>query len=140
MQGLGLNTRPTGQRPSGYGLSASKLPIPASGRSHRQHEKLPPDTYPMGSAVQTQHSDIEAAVQIDDSAKSSSWFTGSFGRPAPKDGKKFEKRETDNESERSLRIKSERNSEDGMQIMVSKSFYMTDEERGSRSSGDGPQR
>ncbi|KAJ4374303.1 hypothetical protein N0V83_003044 [Neocucurbitaria cava] len=137
MQGLGLNTRPTGQRPSNYGLSGSKLAIPASGRSHRQHEKLPPDTYPMGSTVQTQHSDIEAAVQIDDSAKSSSWFTGSFPRPPPKDGKKFEKRQIDNESERSL---TERNSEDGMQIMVSKSFYMTDEERASRSSGDGPQR
>ncbi|CAO2657227.1 Nn.00g033530.m01.CDS01 [Neocucurbitaria sp. VM-36] len=139
MQGLGLNTRPTGQRPSGYGLSASKPQNAALSGSYRQHDKLHSDVYPLATTVQTQRSDDEAALRPDESAKSPSWFTGSFGRPGPKEAKYVEKKEADNESERNLKVKSERSSEeDGMHIMVSKSFFITDEERGSRSSRGGP--
>lgn len=131
MARLGLNTRPTGQRPSNYGNSG-QLPIHATPDSRHKSDKFRPDVYKLSATVQTKGSDVESAPHDDDLLKSPNWFSGGFSRPISTEKKK---KEPDNESERSLKIKSERSSEeDGMRIMVSKSFYITDEERASRSS------
>lgn len=62
--------------------------------------------------------------------RSPSWYPGGFAR-----GKSGKKGSSDDGSERSLRHKSDKddsasvNEESGMQIMVSRSFFVTDSER-----------
>jgi hypothetical protein len=128
MHKLGLSTRPTGAyRPSAYGMSA---PLPGNAAPNSKADKLRPDMYKLSATVQTRTSDDEP-TQIGPFPKSPNWFGGN----APPNSKKSTRVDnSDNDSERSLRIKSSRSSaEDNFQngIMVSKSFYITDEERGS---------
>lgn len=128
MHKLGLSTRnPSAYRPSAYGMSA---PLPANGAAsgmNSKADKLRPDHYKLSATVQTRTSE-EDNIQ---NGKPSNWF----GTSAPPNSKKTTRLDSiDNESERSLRITSSRGSlEDAFQngIMVSKSFYITDEERGS---------
>jgi hypothetical protein len=127
MHKLGLSTRPTGYRPSAYGMSA---PLPANAAPGSKADKLRPDMYKLSATVQTRTSNDEPA-QTGSFPKSPNWF----GTGAPPNSKKTTRVDnSDNDSERSLRIKSSRSSEeDNFQngILVSKSFYITDEERGS---------
>jgi hypothetical protein len=117
MHKLGLTTRASGNRPSGYGQSGGR---PAASGVASKADKLRPDIYKLSATVQTNKSDDEAS----DFPKSSpNWFGGTSS-----DSKK-PARDTDAESQRSLRVRS--SEEDNMHIMVSKSFYITDEERGS---------
>jgi hypothetical protein len=135
---LGLSTSPSAYRPSGgYGMSA-KLPGNAASVSGMKAEKLRPDIYKLSASVRTRSSDEEAITPSEGFPKSPNWFNTS----APPNSKK-NAHNTENDSERSLNIKSSRNShEENFQsgIMVSKSFYITDEERGSMMSRDGPYR
>ncbi|KAL6712378.1 hypothetical protein ACN47E_000255 [Coniothyrium glycines] len=129
MHKLGLTTRASGNRPSNYGMSAPLPGKATSSSGHLKNDKLRPDVYKLSTTVQTQNSDEERGER----PKSPSWYGGGFP-PAvpPKDYKKLSKsrKNNDNESEKSLRIKSSRSStEDNMHIMVSKSFFITDEER-----------
>ncbi|KAG9189862.1 hypothetical protein G6011_06730 [Alternaria panax] len=127
MHKLGLSTRPSAYRPSAYGMSA---PLPANVASGSKADKLRPDMYKLSATVQTRTSDDEPA-QTGSLPKSPNWF----GNSAPPNSKKSTHVDSsDNDSQRSLRIKSSRSSEeDNFQngILVSKSFYITDEERGS---------
>ncbi|RMZ69343.1 integral membrane [Pyrenophora seminiperda CCB06] len=124
MHKLGLSTRPSGYRPSAYGMSA---PLPnkgASGMGSRA-DKLRPDMYKLSATVQTRTSDDQP---LEPKGKSPNWFD----HPSSKKGTRNDN--SDNDSENSMHIKSARNSaEEHFQngIMVSKSFYITDEERGS---------
>ncbi|KAI4912251.1 uncharacterized protein J4E92_010102 [Alternaria infectoria] len=124
MHKLGLSTRPTGAyRPSAYGMSA---PLPGNAAGNSKADKLRPDMYKLSATVQTRTSDDEPV------SNSNKWYGGK----APPNSKKSTRVDnSDNDSQRSLRIKSARSSaeEDHFQngIMVSKSFYITDEERGS---------
>lgn len=128
MHKLGLSTRnPSAYRPSAYGVSA---PLPANGAAsgiNSKADKLRPDQYKLSATVQTRSSEEDNMH----GGKSANWF----GTGAPPNSKKSTRLDSaDNESERSLRITSSRGSlEDAFQsgIMVSKSFYITDEERGS---------
>ena len=128
MHKLGLSTRKTSAyRPSAYGMSA---PLPPNGApaSGSRADKLRPDMYKLSATVQTRSSDDEPAPPTGSFPKSPNWFGN-----APSNSNK-NTQHTDNDSERSLRLKSSRSSaEENFQngILVSKSFYITDEERGS---------
>ncbi|KAI1509026.1 hypothetical protein PtrSN002B_005377 [Pyrenophora tritici-repentis] len=127
MHKLGLSTRPTGYRPSAYGMSA---PLPNKGTSGMgsKADKLRPDMYKLSATVQTRTSDDQP---LEPKSKSPHWFD----HPSTSQSKKGTANDaSDNDSDNSLRIKSARSSaEEQFQngIMVSKSFYITDEERGS---------
>ncbi|KAL7779615.1 hypothetical protein CFE70_009120 [Pyrenophora teres f. teres 0-1] len=127
MHKLGLSTRPTGYRPSAYGAS---VPLPNKGSSGlgSKADKLRPDMYKLSATVQTRTSDDQP---LEPKSKSPHWFD----HPSTSQSKKGTRNDnSDNDSDTSLHIKSARSSaEDQFQhgIMVSKSFYITDEERGS---------
>lgn len=128
MHKLGLTTHnPSAYRPSAYAMSAP-LPENAAGTgTHSKADKLRPDLYKLSATVKTRTS--EEDLETGNQAKSPNWFPN-----APQNSKKSTRVDnSDNDSEQSLRIKSSRSStEDDFQgIMVSKSFYITDEERGS---------
>ena len=129
MHKLGLSTRPSGAyRPSAYGMSA---PLPANAAPGSKADKLRPDMYKLSATVQTRTSDDEP-TQNGSYQKSPNWFGGASAPPNSKKSTRVDN--SDNDSQRSLRIKSARSSEeDNFQsgILVSKSFYITDEERGS---------
>ncbi|KAH6878469.1 hypothetical protein J4E91_010496 [Alternaria rosae] len=124
MHKLGLSTRPTGAyRPSAYGMTA---PLPGNAAGNSKADKLRPDMYKLSATVQTRTSDDEPPHN------GSNWYGGK----APPNSKKSTRVDnSDNDSQRSLRIKSARSSAEEVDfqngIMVSKSFYITDEERGS---------
>lgn len=127
MHQLGLSTRPTQPRPSNYGIQTP----PASQllSSRRKGSKNDLDMYGLSNVQETRVSDDsegkESSFPI-----SPNWFNGNG---PPQSTTKSQVR-SDNESERSLRLKSSRNSsEDQMQIMVSKTFWV-DEERASMTS------
>lgn len=126
MHRLGLTTRgPSGGRPSAYGMSA---PLPANAGSSAGHkaDKLRPDKYQLSATVKTRcSSDEDSIPRTGDMSHKSS--TNWADRKSHK--KSNNNTSNDNESERSLRIRT--SEEDNMHIMVSKSFYITDEERGS---------
>lgn len=131
MHKLGLSTRPSGNRPSAYGLSGHLQGQPASSSAHLKSDKLRPDIYKLSTTIRTQGSDEESRGDMN---KSSNWYQQSPSPPPvpSKDNRKSQRsrKDRDNESEKSLHIQSSRSSnEDTMQIMVSKSFYITDEER-----------
>lgn len=131
MHKLGLTTRPSGARPSAYGLSAPLPGNAASSSGHMKSDKLRPDHFKLSATVQTQNSDEESRGEFATS-KSNHWYAPPTVPPKDHSSKKLQRsrRDNDNESEKSLRIKSSRSSnEDQMHIMVSKSFYITDEER-----------
>lgn len=128
---LGITTRNTGQSPSGYGLSGPSKPF-RSPISNERAEKSRSDVFKHSTTIQSRVSDDGHAPRLTERAASPKWYRGSF---APRQGPKESRRNTtdvDNESEQSLKIKSSRSSEEGegMNIMVSKSFYITDEESG----------
>ncbi|KAF3004342.1 hypothetical protein E8E13_009559 [Curvularia kusanoi] len=120
---LGLSTRPT-QRPSNYGMQTP----PASQMlgSRRKNSKNELDMYGVHTTIQQTRSSDESLVKDSTFPKSPNWFNGK----EPQSTTKSQVR-ADNESERSLRMKSSRSStEDQMGIMVSKTFWV-DEERAS---------
>lgn len=121
---MGLTTRPTQGRPSNYGLQTP----PASQllSSRRKGSKNELDMYGLSNVEETRISD-DSISKEGTFPKSPNWFNGNGPQPVMT---KSQVR-ADNESERSLRIKSSRNSsEDQMHIMVSKTFWV-DEERAS---------
>lgn len=122
---MGLSTRPTqGGRPSNYGMQTP----PASQllSSRRKGSKNDLDMYSVSKIQETRISD-DSIVKDASFPKSPNWFNGNGPQPVLT---KSQVR-ADNESERSLRLKSSRNSsEDQMHIMVSKTFWV-DEERAS---------
>lgn len=108
-------------------------PLPANAASSNGHnpkaDKLRPDMFKLSATVQTRTSDDSSLARTGNYHKTPNWFAGKESKRGNPDN--------DNESERSLRVKSSRNSEeDNMHIMVSKSFFITDEERGSIMSRD----
>ncbi|USP82283.1 hypothetical protein yc1106_09557 [Curvularia clavata] len=128
MHKLGLTTHnPSAYRPSAYAMSRP-LPENAAGTgTNSKADKLRPDHYKLSATVKTRTS--EEDLETGNKMKSPNWFPN-----APQNSKKSTRVDnSDNDSEQSLRIKSSRSStEDDFQgIMVSKSFYITDEERGS---------
>jgi hypothetical protein len=99
--------------------------------------------YKLSNVVESRPSH-DSGPRDKDIPKSPNWYNNSFPPPPPpkdgklvKDVKKITKKvPSDNESEKSLKMKSltsgsSEDGEDGMHIMVSKSFYITDEERSS---------
>ncbi|KAH8726920.1 hypothetical protein GQ44DRAFT_770849 [Phaeosphaeriaceae sp. PMI808] len=144
MHQLGISTAPTGQRPSNYGNSGNMLggTNPKSQpKSQSRSDHFRPDSYKLSAVVETNISQ-DSESKLTDFPKSPNWFHNGFPPlPLPKDikesrdikeSKKLTKKSTgDNESEKSLKIRTGRDSEeeDPMHIMVSKSFYITDEER-----------
>lgn len=120
---------PSAYRPSAYAMSA---PLPANAAASgttSKADKLRPDLYKLSATVQTRTSEDEI-MQIGSKSKSPQWFPN-----APPNSKKSTRVDnSDNGSEQSLRNKSSRSSTEDIfsnGIMVSKSFYITDEERGS---------
>ena len=117
-------------------------PLPgnaASGQGDKV-DKLRPDMFKLSATVQTHGSDDESLPRTGEFPKSPNWFNGNFPPAGSKEPKKSADQD-DNGSERSLRMKSSRSSEeDNMHIMVSKSFFITDEERGSIMSRGEPYR
>lgn len=147
---LGLSTQPTGQRPSNYGgMSGQKLGVPAS--SQQNTDRLRPDVYKLSNVVESRASQ-DSNPRDADIPKAPTWFNNNYPpQPPPKDtkfseksSKKLSKKSTaDNESEKSFKLKtsasrSSDDVEDGMHIMVSKSFYITDEERSLAGRPSGP--
>lgn len=136
---LGLSTAPTGRRPSNYGgLSGQKLGGPAL---DSKGDKLRPDTYKMSNVVESRPSHDDGPREREkEMPKSPHWFNNAYPpAPPPKDKmpketKKLKKTQPDNDSEKSFKLKASasRSSDeldDGINgIMVSKSFYITDEE------------
>jgi len=122
MHRLGLST----QRPS-YGGKSN--PINATGAStNPKQDSLRPDVYKLSTVVETRKSN-DSGNRTNDNY----WYDGALPQIPPKEPKKLSKKhQSDNESQRSLKMKSSSASSDDeepMQIMVSKSFYITDEER-----------
>jgi hypothetical protein len=114
-------------------------PLPghvASGHGGKA-DKLRPDIYKLSASVQTRSSDEEPALPPGSFPKSPNWFNTSTPPTSKKNAHTSER-----DSEKSLKIKSSRSSNEEFQngIMVSKSFYITDEERGSMMSRDAPYR
>lgn len=143
MHRLGLTTGGTNPRPS-YGGKSGPLGNPSSKRSNplssAKQDSLRPDIYKLSTVIETRNS-TETTRE-----PKSPWYTSTATTALPplppKESKKLSKKQhADNESERSLKMKSSasEDEEDGMQIMVSKSFYITDEER-SLASGQIPYR
>lgn len=94
-------------------------------------DSLRPDHYKLSSVVETRTSHDNGLRPIE-FPKSSNWFNHGRPQPPSKDSKKSSKRSTsDDDSEKSLNMHNSKGSsdEDATGIMVSKSFYITDEER-----------
>jgi hypothetical protein len=127
MRRLGLTTQPTGQRPSYGGKSG---PLAAGGGYHRSNQKsegLRPDMYNLSTVVETRRSQ-DSGSRGTDTPKSPNWFNNGHPHAPAKESKKYSKKNSsENESQKSLKISQD--DEDQMHIMVSKSFYITDEER-----------
>jgi hypothetical protein len=128
MRRLGLTTQPTGQRPS-YGGKSGPLAAGGGGyhKSNQKSESLRPDMYKLSTVVETRRSQ-DSGARGTDTPKSPHWFNNGHPQGHPKEPKKNSKKNSsDNESQKSLKISTD--DEDQMHIMVSKSFYITDEER-----------
>ncbi len=127
---FGFISRPS--NPLGYGGSAQ---LAGNGTSeHRQKSDKRPDIYKLSALERTRYSDEELVPNVD-LPKPSNAYLGRFHQPSPKGSGKVD---VDNESEKSLHMKSSRSSEeDGMHIMISKTFHM-DEGHTSTSSNKSP--
>ncbi|EAT91617.2 hypothetical protein SNOG_00122 [Parastagonospora nodorum SN15] len=123
MHRLGLST----QRPS-YGGKSNPINAMGGASSNQKQDSLRPDVYKLSTVVETRKSNDSGHKNND-----KYWYDGALPQVPPKESKKLSKKhQSDNESQRSLKMKSSSASsddEDPMQIMVSKSFYITDEER-----------
>lgn len=82
--------------------------------------------YKLSTVVETRRSH-DSGTRGADVPKSPNWYNNAYPQAPSKDAKKSKKSSGDNESQRSLKVSSD--DEDPMHIMVSKSFYITDEER-----------
>ncbi|KAF3035053.1 hypothetical protein E8E11_003338 [Didymella keratinophila] len=132
MHHMGLSTRPTQQRPSQYGLQTPPASHMLSSRRKGSKNEL--DMYGLSNAGETRASD-ESLTKEQHYAKSPNWFNGN----GPQQSMTKSQVRTDNESERSLRLKSSRNSsEDQMGIMVSKTFWVDEERASIASRGQDP--
>jgi hypothetical protein len=124
----GLSTRPTQQSPSKYGLATP--PASAALNSRRRPSKNELDVYTLSQTGGTRLSDESLAK--DGGSKSSNWFDGGKSQ-----GMTSSQVRADNESERSLNANNNsRTSDDNTGIMVSRTFFITDEERASIASRD----
>jgi hypothetical protein len=125
MSRLGLTTAPRQSYggksgPLGGGMSSKN----SKPNTENKQDSLRPDVYKLSTVIETRRSH--------DSDREEKWYPTALPPVPTKESKKLSKRQmNDNESERSLKIKTSTSSddEDNMQIMVSKSFYITDEER-----------
>jgi hypothetical protein len=118
----GLSTRPTQRRPSNYGLATA--PASAGLNSRRKLSKNDLDIYTLSEVEAGRASDESLAK--DGGIRSPRWFDGNKSQSAIKSQVRG-----DSESERSLNVKESRSSDDNMGIMVSRTFFITDEERAS---------
>ncbi|KZM23401.1 uncharacterized protein EKO05_0003931 [Ascochyta rabiei] len=128
MHQLGLSTRPTQPRPSHYGLQTP----PASQllSSRRRGSKSGPDMYGLSNVQETRISDDSLAKESS-FPKSPNWFNGEGQQSMTRSQVR-----SDNESERSLKLKGSRNSDDDqMHIMVSKTFWVDEEQASIASRG-----
>jgi hypothetical protein len=126
MTRLGLTTAPTNNRPS-YGGKSGPLDNFSSSRnlkSSQKQDSTRPDIYKLSTL-------IESRISQDSTRETKSpWRENTATPPVPtKDlpKKLSKKHHHDTESEKSLKISSD--DEDHLQILVQKSFYITDEER-----------
>jgi hypothetical protein len=113
---LGLSTQPSDQRYAASGPRASKA------------DKLRPDIYKLSASVHTQGS-------AKDTSSTPHWFRPQLPTKELKKMPKPGGEGADNESQKSLNERSS-DEEDGMHIMVSKTFYITDEGRSIVSRGN----
>ncbi|KAJ4326421.1 hypothetical protein N0V94_000096 [Neodidymelliopsis sp. IMI 364377] len=127
---LGLSTRPTQPPQSNYGIQTP--PASQMLNSRRKGSKNDLDMYGLSHIQETRISD-DSLGKESSFPKSPNWFNGN----GPQSMTKSQVR-SDNESERSLRLKSSRNSsEDQMHIMVSKTFWVDEERASIASRGQG---
>ena len=127
MHQLGFTTRPSANNPS-YGLSA-RTPGKAAPSDRLKSERRRPDMYKLSATVKSKGSDEESLNQAAGFPKSSDWFNDSFSGPAQKEMRSTVTHVDDDESEKNMGSNHSRGSdEDHMQIMVSKSFQVIDEE------------
>jgi hypothetical protein len=102
--------------------------------SKRKGSKHELDVYGVSNAGETRISD-ESLTKEQHYTKSPNWFNGN----GPQQSMTKSQVRADNESERSLRLKSSRNSsEDQMGIMVSKTFWVDEERASIASRGQDP--
>jgi hypothetical protein len=133
MHHLGITTIPTGKRPS-YGGQSGPLAMSNNGRSNQKSEGLRPDVYKLSNVIETRLSH-DSGHGTSENLKSPNWNPSPAPHLPSKESKKLTKKKhtDDTESQRSLNMHTKTSSssidEDPMQIMVSKSFYITDEER-----------
>ncbi|KAF2797093.1 hypothetical protein K505DRAFT_299077 [Melanomma pulvis-pyrius CBS 109.77] len=131
---LGISTR-SGTRPSNYGMGSPSASQVLSSPRKSSHAHNAMDSFKLSSVVEAQSSDEPKQEQADTTVRSPTWY-----QPLPKIGglnshrmsvQKKNKVTGDNESEKSLKAESSKESmdQDGMQIMVKKSFFITDEQR-----------
>jgi hypothetical protein len=148
MHQLGITTNPTGKRPS-YGGQSGPLAMSNKSnnpRSAQKQDSYRPDVYKLSTVIETRKS-MDSGHGASENIKSPGWGPTALPQVPAKDHKKLTKKHaSDNESERSLNHGTKTSSssidEDPMQIMVSKTFYITDEERSlaSRDPRDPPYR
>ncbi|KAL5114970.1 hypothetical protein ACEQ8H_007143 [Pleosporales sp. CAS-2024a] len=127
MHRLGLSTQPT--RGPSYGGRSGPLAMGGAPPSNsKANESLGPDAYKLSTVVQT-HNSHDSGPRSNDK----NWYDDGLSQMPPREPKKpSKKHHADNESEKSLKMKSTSggsDDEDPLHIMVSKSFYITDEER-----------
>lgn len=135
---LGFTTRGTSRtHPSHYGMSdPNPKNATLSAGNNIQADTLRPDKYHLSATVRTQCSSDDDSIPR----------AGCFDYKSPENWGETRGHQrsnntsnNDNESERSLRVRDCEEEDDNMHIMVSKSFYITDEERASIiSQGDRP--
>lgn len=102
--------------------------------SRRKGSKNDLDMYGLSNVQETRVSDDSLAKESS-FPKSPNWFNGN----GPQQSMTKSQVRADNESERSLRVKSSRNSsEDQMGIMVSKTFWVDEERASIASRGQDP--
>ncbi|CBX94624.1 hypothetical protein IAQ61_009310 [Plenodomus lingam] len=148
MHRLGLTTGAPSRHPSAYALSGGRPAHPQPSHPQKaKHETFRPDKYQLSATVKTRcDSDSDSSIPRTADARPLKLTCGVpaaavGGAPHWSDHKTQHRMaggelRGDNESERSLRMRC--SEDEGMGIMVSKSFYITDEERGSFvASGEG---
>jgi hypothetical protein len=127
---MGITTNPT-KRPS-YGGQSGPLAVSSNLRSNQKSEHIRPDVYKLSTVIETRKS-LDSGHGASENIKSPHWYPSALPPMPAKEQKKLTKKHSDNESQRSLNMNTKTSTssidEDPMQIMVSKSFYITDEER-----------
>lgn len=127
---LGLTTAPSRMRPSGYGGYGGASP--AASRvleSRRKQSQSELNTFKLSTQVEARGSDEIKQEEVDVTIKSPSWYQTGFHKSRRNSSVAMKKLTGDSESEKSLHGRSSKESldNDGMAIMVQKSFFVTDE-------------